>query len=824
MAFNGSGLFVRIYNWVIDRDTGIKIRADRMDAEMDGFATGLSTCITKDAQTATTARIPFALGVGLGDGTVGAPAINFTADTDTGIYRIGANEVGIAVNGAKVVDVTTAGIAVTGVTGTGNGTASLPSYSFSSDLDTGIYHIAANEIGVAANGALVVDVATTGVTITPAAGNASVALTTTSTGSGSFTGSDAFGYFYNIHNITSGLDTSGSTGLTAFGRMVKVSPDNSSKSNIIAGADTVTIASTATIDTTNGGLTDFVGHMGYSKSSKSLGGTNLVGGERGGLFGHYSVVINNTTNLVGVVGHEINVQTFTGSTQVRRFGVTSLAFAPSESAGSTYDAAYHVGASGGITAPWKTGVLFSIANGGNPMDVTNGKLIATQGSATTNYGVDISSYTFTTAAFQSNGFVVNGSGALTANGGIGTSGGLNVSAGGASIAGGLTVSSGTSAFGAVTEGVTTITTNALHALAVGPNGATNPTFNVDSGAASATGWTVVGAAAGSGTSISVSSPNTNELGAVNAKGSADLYLQNTATGAVRVGAGGLLPITDDASALGNTTNRWADLHLSTGAVINYNNGNLTITQSSQLLTSTGDLTISKATPAFTLNKAASGQHNLITGQKGGLLRWNLSLGDDTAEGGSNVGSDVKYFRYDDAGGFLAAAVTITRSTGGVLIGSPTGGDKGTGTLNAVAVYDDNVLLTCYVLQAFMEGKIDTAEWDRRVVNRIIPAHEEETTDPHDATKKVKVVKEPQRIEVRNHEPARAFAKRMDELDPGAFAEKWKATGVLPGFPSPEDFAAKPPSTGEMIQKLWELCELYAVHIAVLNERTLKVGQ
>ena len=49
-----------------------------------------------------------------GDGTVGAPSIAFTSDTDSGLYRIGANNVGLAVNGAKVVDVATTGVSVTG--------------------------------------------------------------------------------------------------------------------------------------------------------------------------------------------------------------------------------------------------------------------------------------------------------------------------------------------------------------------------------------------------------------------------------------------------------------------------------------------------------------------------------------------------------------------------------------------------------------------------------------------------------------------------------------------------------------------------------------
>lgn len=58
MAYNGSGTFVRLYDWTTDKAAGIKIRADRMDEEMDGFATGLSTAITKDGQTTITANLP----------------------------------------------------------------------------------------------------------------------------------------------------------------------------------------------------------------------------------------------------------------------------------------------------------------------------------------------------------------------------------------------------------------------------------------------------------------------------------------------------------------------------------------------------------------------------------------------------------------------------------------------------------------------------------------------------------------------------------------------------------------------------------------------
>lgn len=78
MAFNGSGTFTRIYNWVIDKANSIPITASRMDGELDGIAAGLSNCITKDGQTTITANIPFANYkiTGLGNGTTRSDAIN----------------------------------------------------------------------------------------------------------------------------------------------------------------------------------------------------------------------------------------------------------------------------------------------------------------------------------------------------------------------------------------------------------------------------------------------------------------------------------------------------------------------------------------------------------------------------------------------------------------------------------------------------------------------------------------------------------------------------------------------------------------------------
>ena len=60
MPYNGSGMFVRIYNFINDAAANIKIRADRMDGELDGIATGLSTAITKNGTTTIVANLPMA--------------------------------------------------------------------------------------------------------------------------------------------------------------------------------------------------------------------------------------------------------------------------------------------------------------------------------------------------------------------------------------------------------------------------------------------------------------------------------------------------------------------------------------------------------------------------------------------------------------------------------------------------------------------------------------------------------------------------------------------------------------------------------------------
>lgn len=92
MAFS-AGVFSRLYNWTTDKTNGVKIRADRMDAEFDGIAAGLSSAILKDGTQTITADIPFSARkiTGLGDASAAKDAMNRDASDARYLRHAGAN-------------------------------------------------------------------------------------------------------------------------------------------------------------------------------------------------------------------------------------------------------------------------------------------------------------------------------------------------------------------------------------------------------------------------------------------------------------------------------------------------------------------------------------------------------------------------------------------------------------------------------------------------------------------------------------------------------------------------------------------------------------
>jgi len=174
MARNGSGTMSILNSFT----SGETISSDDMDANFSDIASEITNSVAKDGQTTMTGQFKAA------SGTVSLPGITFGSDTDVGFYRIGADNIGLAIGGAIALDVdsnslnmasgfTIAAQAITATTVTPSGqvvssagTVSAPGLAFASDLDCGFYRIGANNIGWAVNGAKVVDVSTTGQAVT----------------------------------------------------------------------------------------------------------------------------------------------------------------------------------------------------------------------------------------------------------------------------------------------------------------------------------------------------------------------------------------------------------------------------------------------------------------------------------------------------------------------------------------------------------------------------------------------------------------------------------------------------------------------------------
>lgn len=82
----------------------------------------------------------------LPNGSVSTPSLTFAADTNTGIYRVSEDNMGVAVGGVLSASFTTLGMSIP------DGTVLNPSLNFLNELNTGFYRGAPNSLGVTING------------------------------------------------------------------------------------------------------------------------------------------------------------------------------------------------------------------------------------------------------------------------------------------------------------------------------------------------------------------------------------------------------------------------------------------------------------------------------------------------------------------------------------------------------------------------------------------------------------------------------------------------------------------------------------------------
>ena len=183
----------------------------------------------------------------------------------------------------------------------------------------------------------------------------------------------------------------------------------------------------------------------------------------------------------------------------------------------------------------------------------------------------------------------------------------------------------------------------------------------------------------------------------------------------------------------------------------------------------------------------------------------------TISGDDTINKDEGDLIIETADGGVMAERLRVHQEGGVTIGAPTGGQKGPGTINAVSVYDDNAMLSCYVFDQALDGAVDAGKWDAKVPDRKILERDEDGNVVRD---------EPQ---ARVHEPMRLFAARAgtkyDPLTLDGYARHWKEKRHLTSMPNEASFdPEKGMAAGEWIQRLVETAEIQAVLIETLNRR------
>lgn len=145
IQFNTNGLLVADgavatpgHSFISDPDTGLY----RIGANNLGLATAGVLALSIDA----TQHCLFI------DGTVALPAISFIADSDTGIFRNAANNLRLVTGGVSILEIGSNVTVNSGVLRSQDGAVGTPGFSFDLDTDTGMYRAGANVIAFSTGG------------------------------------------------------------------------------------------------------------------------------------------------------------------------------------------------------------------------------------------------------------------------------------------------------------------------------------------------------------------------------------------------------------------------------------------------------------------------------------------------------------------------------------------------------------------------------------------------------------------------------------------------------------------------------------------------
>jgi hypothetical protein len=102
----------------------------------------------------------------LEDGTAAAPGLAFTSDLNTGLFRVGADQVAISTGGTSRLAVSTTAVSSTLAVDVPLGAVGTPSLTFTGDLNTGIYSPGADQLAITTGGTSRLAVSTSAVSST----------------------------------------------------------------------------------------------------------------------------------------------------------------------------------------------------------------------------------------------------------------------------------------------------------------------------------------------------------------------------------------------------------------------------------------------------------------------------------------------------------------------------------------------------------------------------------------------------------------------------------------------------------------------------------
>ncbi len=122
--------------------TGTTISSTWANTTLSDLATAMTDSLSRSGQGGMLAAFP------LFAGTVGAPGLTWTLESNSGLYRAGAGDFRYSIGAADKFQLVATGVKPLVQLQNIDGSAATPSYSLATDTNTGLYAVGADDIGV----------------------------------------------------------------------------------------------------------------------------------------------------------------------------------------------------------------------------------------------------------------------------------------------------------------------------------------------------------------------------------------------------------------------------------------------------------------------------------------------------------------------------------------------------------------------------------------------------------------------------------------------------------------------------------------------------